>query len=243
MAVLERAAGGTQSFRGRMFQDRHPCNWAYPWKAGEAVKKLLAAAVIIAVMVLVVLFGAGRFLVVEDGPPTGEDVVIVLLMGSLPDRVLGAVDLYHGGVAEEIVAVREFMTGYDELQSRNVSIAGAVDLNKEVAVQLDVPEEHFTIIPGGSFSTRDEAKFIRDYLEAEQPGWDSIVLVTSKYHSRRARWIFQRALGENVEVVSKPTPHDPFRPEQWYRHREDAKHALIEYLKLLHFLVWERFGL
>jgi uncharacterized SAM-binding protein YcdF (DUF218 family) len=110
-------------------------------------------------------------------------------MGSGPDRMLGAVDLYQAGYADEILMVRNMVRGYDLVVSQGVKIPHDTDIAKEVAVQLGVPEEKITVLPGDALSTQDEAIQVREYLKSE-PDIDSLIIVTSKSHSGRAKKIF-----------------------------------------------------
>jgi uncharacterized SAM-binding protein YcdF (DUF218 family) len=103
-------------------------------------KLFITLAVIIAILWGLDILGRlslpslGNFLVAEDEPQQSD--IIVLLMGSGPDRMLGAVDLYHAGYADEIVMVRNMVRGYDLVVSQGVKIPHDTDIAKEVAVQL-----------------------------------------------------------------------------------------------------------
>ncbi len=61
------------------------------------------------------------------------------------------------------------------------------------ATDLGIPEEDVLIFEGNSRSTQDEALTIREYIKNNRE-IESIILVTSKYHSRRAKQIFKKAL-------------------------------------------------
>jgi len=65
----------------------------------------------------------------------------------------------------------------------------------------------------GASSTYGEARRTRVF--AKRHGVESVLLVTSNYHSYRSGWIFRRLLG-GVEVISAtPPPEDNwFDPEQ-----------------------------
>jgi len=185
----------------------------------------------------------GTFLVAEDKPQPSD--IIVLLMGSGPDRMLGAVDLYKQGYADEIVMVRNMVRGYDLVVSKGVKIPHDSDIAREVAVQLGVPAEKVTILPGDALSTQDEAIAVREYLKSE-PDIDSLIIVTSKYHSGRAKKIFDKAmnsLDREIKVLSCPTEYDDFNAEKWWQNREDLKRGVLEYLKLFHFYLREQFEL
>jgi uncharacterized SAM-binding protein YcdF (DUF218 family) len=65
-----------------------------------------------------------------------------------------------------------------------------------------------------------------------------ILIVTSRYHARRARLIFRRLLpGADIRVVG-PQDRD-YR--HWWRDRELADQGVLEVAKLVYFLVGGRF--
>jgi uncharacterized SAM-binding protein YcdF (DUF218 family) len=208
-------------------------------------KLFITVIVILSVLLLgrLSLPSLGNYLVAEDEPQQSD--IIVLLMGSGPDRMLGAVDLYHAEYADEILMVRNMVRGYDLVVSQGVKIPHDTDIAKEVAVQLGVPEEKITVLPGDALSTQDEAIAVREYLKTE-PDIDSLIIVTSKSHSGRAKKIFVKAmtsLERDFRIISCPTNYDDFNAEKWWQNREDLKHGVLEYLKLMHFYVKEQFEL
>ncbi|RQD73625.1 MAG: YdcF family protein [Candidatus Syntrophonatronum acetioxidans] len=79
------------------------------------------------------------------------------------------------------------------------------DLSKKAALDLGVPRESLLIIEVNTLSTQDEAVVLRDYLKKKD--MDLIILVISKYHSARAKVIFERALeslDRDIKVISRP---------------------------------------
>lgn len=182
----------------------------------------------------------GHLLVAEDQLKSG---VVVILMGSIPDRVLEAVDVYQDDFAEKIVFVRSYMSGYDKLVERGVTIPGNADISKLAVVELGVPEDIIVLLDGNAQSTKDEAIHVREYLR-ENTDINTIVLVTSKYHSARSKRTFVKVLKKldrEIEVLSRPSKYDDFNPDRWWKKREDAKRVVLEYLKLMHFFAWEQF--
>ncbi len=134
---------------------------------------------------------AGRWLVKEKLPSRAD--ALVILMGNFPERVLQAYDLYYDGRADRIVIVEESMGPYRSLEERGVR----VETNSEQAVRslitLGVPADSITLLPGDARSTLDEAVAVRDFLY-HKPGADTLILVSSAAHMRRAALIFNRAL-------------------------------------------------
>jgi len=101
------------------------------------------------------------------------------------------------------------------------------------------------IIPGDSLSTQDEARRVRDYLRGRKD-INSIIMVTSKYHSGRAKRIFLRAMSymdREIRVISCPSKYDDFNPDNWWRDRENSKQVVQEYAKMADYYLWEQFHL
>lgn len=208
-------------------------------------KFLITLAIIIAILLLgrLSLPILGSFLVAQDELRPSN--VIVVLMGSGPDRMLGAVELYKQGHGDEIVMVRNMVRGYDLVVSQGVRIPHDSDIAKEVAVQLGVPAEKVTILPGDALSTQDEAVIVREYLQSQKK-IDSLIIVTSKEHSGRAKKIFIKAissLDREIRIISCPTQYDDFNAKEWWQSREDFKRGALEYLKLFNVYLREQFEL
>ncbi|MCF3945011.1 YdcF family protein [Oceanobacillus alkalisoli] len=183
----------------------------------------------------------GEVLVVEDDLEEVDEAVSVLLMGSVGDRALGAIELYENGKVDQIVMVRSHLAGHELLEENNISIPGDAELSKKVLTDSGVPEDKITIIPGDAESTKDEALAIRKYLQ-NHPEIDQLILTTSKFHSYRSKLIFNKALkDENITIYAAPTPYDPYEATGWYRDREDIWRVATEYMKLAHYFFMEQF--
>ena len=107
----------------------------------------------------------------------------------------------------------------------------------------EVAKEDIIILPGNAQSTQDEAVAIEQFLK-NRPDVDTILLVTSKFHSHRSELIFNKALADlDVEIYSAPTPYDPFQARGWYKDREDIQSVVTEYIKLANYFVLEQWSL
>ena len=183
---------------------------------------------------------AGRWLVKEELPPRAD--ALVILMGNFPERVLQAFDLYRDGRADRIVIVEESMGPYQNLEERGVRI----ETNSEQAVRslitLGVPADSITLLPGDARSTLDEAVAVRDFLY-HKPGADTLILVSSAAHMRRAALIFNRALRYQpvpVTIGCSPSSYSGFNPDKWWRRKEDIQSVMSEYLKICSFMLFEK---
>ena len=159
-----------------------------------------------------------------------ESDMIVVLMGSVYDSFLEAADLYDEGYSDKIVMVNSYIAAKDIIVNRGIKVYGNALLSKMAVIDLGIPEEDVLILEGNSRSTQVETLTIREYIRNNRE-IESIILVTSKFHSGRAKKIFKKALS----VL------DPSNVNQWWKDREDIEWVVLEYLKLANFYLWEQF--
>jgi len=184
-----------------------------------------------------VLTAVGAYLVRSD-PPAPSDAIVVL-SGSLPDRILEAVDLYQAGLAPRIVLTQETpLPGLPALRARGGTMLERHEQNLDIARQLGVPPTALSVVSTPAWSTVTEAEALVAYFRTQ--GIASILLVTSRPHARRAALTFRDLSGGTVRVLVVPSRYDPFTPEEWWRRRPWARRLFIEYLKLANYVLLER---
>jgi uncharacterized SAM-binding protein YcdF (DUF218 family) len=218
----------------------------YNMITGKKITTILVVLFAFFIFVSVFLIpNLGQWLVAEDDLQASD--MIVVLMGSFPDRIyriLQAVDIYNERYSDKLVLVNSYRVGYDIFVERGVEIPpGNAQLSKMAAIDLGVPEENILILEGNAKSTQDEALIIREYIRNNR-AIESIILVTSKYHSGRSKKIFRKALSgldREINIYSSPSKYDPFNASQWWKDREDIKWVVLEYLKLANFYFREQF--
>ena len=196
------------------------------------------------VMFLVLAVGscrkAGSWLVKEDHP--GHADVMVILMGSISDRVLQTADLYTAGVAGKVWIVQSERGAYKALEERGVQIISNTTQACTALIALGIAADSIVILPGDAASTRMEAEILRDYL-LTQPGIDTLLLVSSAEHTRRAFKIFKAAftpLEEQPVLYCSPSSYTKFHAEKWWKSKDDVEEVVTEYLKLVNFVLFER---
>ncbi len=184
------------------------------------------------------LFEGGRFLQHED--PLERADAIFVLAGTRLERPLEAVDLYKEGWAPLIV----LSPGRSELaervaRSRGVRVPTGSALTRDVMLQLGVPASAIVADEGYVDNTAGEANLLRAMVIAR--GWKRVIVVTSKYHVRRAGFAFRRALqGTGARAIMRASRYDPSDPANWWRYRADVRFALSEWEKLA--LYWLGLG-
>ena len=180
------------------------------------------------------LTAIGSYLVVEDDVSPAD--AIVVLSGSLPDRILEAVDLFQAHVAPRIILTRgEELPGLAALRARGGALPELHEENLAIAQQLGVPAVAVAVMPRPVSSTLGEAQALVAYLRAEHI--KSIVLVTSKTHARRARMTFGAVADGSLRIAVRPSRYDPFTVENWWQHHSWARRVVTEYAKLLNYLL------
>ena len=184
---------------------------------------------------------AGTSLVRTDDKAKGE--VMVILMGSITDRVLEAADLYSEGLANRVLIVEEGMGSVELLRSRGATLISNTTQCKHIATELGIPADSITVLPGGAQSTAMEADIVSAYLKT-RPEVDTLLLVTSPSHTRRAGMIFRKAFRKNgleITIIACPSRYNAYEGRGWYKRKEDIQRVVFEYIKLTAFVLVEQF--
>ena len=179
------------------------------------------------------LSGMGKYLVTDE-PLTAADAIVVLSCG-FPERAMEAADLYRQRLAPKIFLTkmkRSASHRYVE-SALHIDLPDEDEMNIQILRRLGVKRETIYVAAEEINSTEDEARVLKPMFEAQ--GIQSILLVTSKYHTKRASKIFRLILGKEIQVTPAPSRYDTFDAEKWWRKREDARQVAYEYPKLLFF--------
>ncbi|MGZ3707424.1 MAG: YdcF family protein [Bdellovibrionota bacterium] len=87
-----------------------------------------------------------------------------------------------------------------------------------------------------SENTDANARYLVQY--AQKTGWKRVLLVTSRYHMRRAKMIFERELraaGSPLEVETLSFYQEPFEPGEWRSGLHGVRVTVTEYLKWVYY--------
>lgn len=173
---------------------------------------------------------AGRYLVVEQ--PLDRADAIVVLAGARVERWLEAVDLFHEGWAPRILlSPGQLEPAEALLRQRHIPFPHAADLVRDAMTRAEIPASAITILPGWVDNTAQEAAAAR--RAAVEAGWRQLIVVTSKYHSRRAAYAFAREFrGTSVRILMRYSRYDTAVPERWWSTRQDVRYVTSELQKL-----------
>jgi uncharacterized SAM-binding protein YcdF (DUF218 family) len=115
--------------------------------------------------------------------------------------------------------------------------AGISELMTHDLIERGVPKERIVPFPQDADDTREEAEALKTLVA--QKGWKSVIIVTSNYHTRRARYIFRKVFPSDVKIAMASARDADFDPSNWYQHRRAVKRFQHEVLGLL-VAHWER---
>src|SRR5262245_6317516 len=167
------------------------------------------------------LLEGGRFLQHED--PLEHADGIFVLAGTRLERPLEGVDLYKAGWAPLIVLSPGRPEPSERLvRERGISFPLESELQRNALIQLGVPASAIVADDGSVDNTASEANLLRALVIARH--WHRVIVVTSKYHTRRAGFAFRRGLaGTGATPIMRASRYDLFDPDRWWRNRSDIR--------------------
>jgi uncharacterized SAM-binding protein YcdF (DUF218 family) len=159
---------------------------------------------------------------VYDDGPAKADAAVVLAGDYSGSRILGGAELARRGyVPEVIVSGPPGFYGINEADAAIRFITGK-----------GYPPSEFIPLKHEALSTKDEAQVVLNELSRRNV--HSFLLVTSNFHTRRARRIYlaaERSRGGGPEMHVVAVPDQDYEPSAWWRTRQGRKMAFLEWTK------------
>jgi uncharacterized SAM-binding protein YcdF (DUF218 family) len=198
-----------------------------PW-ARRLIKLLLVVAVPVGLYLCRgwLLPPVGRYLDVSE-PPVAVDYVMVLGGGD-DTRPFVAAALVKSGLAKKVL-----VPSIQRSAENEAGVGGPPEeIIRGVLLARGVPADAIVLLPGESSSTLDESRALAQFLDS-QPDC-SVALVTNPPHTRRARSIFRKALGERAgRLHMVAAPSDGYDDGNWWQTEEGFGRYIDEYVKLV----------
>ena len=163
------------------------------WRRGFAVSLVCALVLAVAGVGFV-----GYFVYTEARVDDVESVDAIIVLGGEHDgREQYAMSLARQGVSENVVLSNAYWTG-----------------DKQMAAFCATTDPQFTVtcLPPEPSTTRGEAILTRDL--ADQNGWESVLVISWRYHLPRARYIFSQCFDGRIFVRDVPRRYD-FSLAEW----------------------------
>jgi capsular polysaccharide biosynthesis protein len=173
---------------------------------------------LLALLVLILLFVVfspwllptiGRFLIVSD-PLEPADGVVALAGDS--QRLYYAQELLEQGYAHTLIVTHPKV--WEKAINRGVPRSELIATTED---ELD--------------NTEEEARAVQNI--AHEEGLHSLIIVTSPYHTRRTRHIYDKIFRtSNITVAIRPVENHWYTPENWWKQRNGRWFTFTEYVKL-----------
>lgn len=194
------------------------------------LRRFLYAIAVVGALVVFLLGWGGKLLVVSDPLPAHVDAVVVL-QGSVAAekaRIAGAVSLAQRNLADRVVLSLPAESYWGQSLPPVARAYMERMYGTEMAARVDFCETGEDVN-----STAQEARALTNCIQ--QHKWKSIMVMTSSYHTRRARMLWRKTIqtqpGE-IQVWVEGVADPEFQPE-WWRRRTYAKTWFMECLKLV----------
>lgn len=191
-------------------------------------RPILIVAAALCIAAITMFLGIGRWLVVED--PLAKAEAIVVLSGRMPLRAMEAAKLYRAGYAPEVWLTRSNEPA-TSLQGFHIEYLGEDFYNAHVLMHEGVPSNAIHVLEPDIDNTADEMRVIVEQLRRENRS--SVIIVTSKVHTRRVRTLWRRISAGYGRVLVRGAEADLFDPSHWWRTSRDALDVVREVLGLL----------
>src|ERR1700688_1176198 len=193
--------------------------------------------VVVVVMAATLFFFVGTWLVVED--PLVHADAIVVLSGRLPERAIEAARVYKAGYSD-LVWISPPVSPVEELKTMKISYLGEDFYNERVLIAKGVPPDSIRILDNPDANTEAEVGQIAEDLRKSD--FHSVIIVTSKAHTRRVRTIWRKMVGPNApRMIVRYAHDDTYDGAHWWRHTQDALDVVRETLGLCN--AWAGFPL
>lgn len=193
--------------------------------------------VICALVAIALALALPRILQVEDTLERAD--YIVPLAGNWY-RHIRAAELYKQGYAPKILLSnsRPRKPGrYHRLREEmGIPLINSRELRRRLLAHLDVPDNAILSFGKGHISTVEEAEALRRFLGKKAA---KIILVTSPYHTARAKMIFEDVMPEKSFLAASP-PEGRIT-SRWWRDQASAQRAVSEGFKYVFYLLGGRF--
>jgi uncharacterized SAM-binding protein YcdF (DUF218 family) len=206
-----------------------------PGERGGIISRLISLICLLALLGGLYIFrhpllrAAGGFWVVGEAPAPADAILILGDDNYEADRAARAAELYRGRWAPLVVGSGRYLRPY----------ASIAQLMQRDLTQRGVPESAVVVFAHHARNTREEAEALRKL--AVERHWRHVIVVTSNFHTRRARYIFRRVWPPDYEFRIIAAADANYDPATWWESRASVKTFLYETVGLV-VAAWELSG-
>lgn len=178
-----------------------------------------------------VLTGMGKFLEETTEILHPADGAVVLSTGvDYTARLIEAAQLYEKGLAKKIIINGDRKSDIlKQLEGQGYTTACHWSVHPiSILKFLKVQEQDIIVVDApDAYDTVSEAVITGAVLREQ--GLLKLIITTSRFHTRRAGYIWQSAFNEVFEIQVAAAQNDPFRPDTWWKNGRQVRQVLAEY--------------
>lgn len=189
----------------------------------------------------VILSFIGDFLVIDEDPVICDAVVVLNTGVEYYPRLIEAAHIYtHEHVKRVVINGNRKSDTLRGLEEKGFApCCQWYEDQIRILELLGVPREAVLAISAEDvYDTVGEAQMVGD--ELLNKGIKSIIISTSKYHTRRAGFIWKRMYGNHLKISIVAAKSDPYDPKGWWRSGRQIRWVLAEYGAWLYYY-WKKF--
>jgi uncharacterized SAM-binding protein YcdF (DUF218 family) len=185
---------------------------------------------LIAALGIYALRHLGEWLELDE--PLQPAKAIVVMGGGIPFRAIEAANLYKAKWAGEVWITQGAINSASILLARiGIPQGTEEDTNELILEKLGVPTDAIHLIPERVQNSVAEEKAILHY--AGNSLRVPLILVSSKYHTRRLRVIWDKVNGKDAPLIVRYAPEEPYDAARWWSNTSDALSTFKELFGIL----------
>lgn len=177
---------------------------------------------------------------VDEGAERSDAVVVLFTAVEWYPRLTEAAVLYREGYVGKVVVNGNRKTDtLRDLEQRGFQ--GCCPWYEEamrILSLLGVPREAVMAVSAeDAYDTVSEARVVgKALLEA---GLSKVIVTTSKFHTRRARYVWKSTFSDQLTIRTVAARDDPYSPEAWWKDGRQIRWVLAEYGAWIYYF-WKR---
>ena len=182
----------------------------------------------------------GETLIYDDTPIESDTAVILNTGVEYYPRLIEAASIYKKGLVKKIVINGNRKTdSLRELEAMGFERSCPwYEDSVRILEVLGVPGyDVIHVSAEDAYDTVSEAEAVGEDIVKQ--GYEKIILITSKFHTRRAEHIWKEMYKGKLNIASVSAKTDPFDPSSWWKQGRQVRWVLAEYGAWI-FYYWQK---
>jgi uncharacterized SAM-binding protein YcdF (DUF218 family) len=178
-----------------------------------------------------------EWLIVEKPLARADAILVLGGSATFRERTEKAAGLYQQGISAKILLTDDGgQAGWSRVEQKNPKF---VELARQSLIERGVAPDAIEILPPTVEGTIDEARVFAE--KARAGNLQSVLLVTSAYHTRRALWTFTKISAETGAAIGIESPPPGIQtppPFYWWIQASGWKLVAGEYVKSVYYWLY-----